>query len=1330
MVQRKLIGLFCCCLNLIFSQSKIATPQKQEAGFPFIQNYDPEDYNAHAQNWGVVQDSMGIMYFANGDGVLLYDGVRWEKIALPGRGHAKSIAIDKNNLIYVGASGEFGYLEPNNIGKLKYVSLSSLLEAKDQNFTTVWEIHTTGHGVYFRSNQAIFRWKDGTFKVWHAENSNFRNSFWLRDTLFMNVQGTGLHYLDNDLFNLIPNGNFFSDKRISALLPYEEKELLIGTWDDFYLYENETISPFKTEVDDFLRKNKLYSGIQLNNGNYALATSNGGIAVIDNKGSQTLLLDKEGTLITLSAHAIFQDKSGLLWAALDYGISKIEFPSPFSNYDMLGINNRCFVMARYNDELYAGTTNGLFCLKPDPDGRNSFRLLKGINDRIWDLLVFGDKLLIAWEQGVYQLQNDRIHPIGNWNPSAFYRSSLDPNRVFISLADGIGSIYYKDGKWIDEGNIAGINGSTYTIIEEASGNLWLETSEDWVWRVSFSSRDQAIDLLSPKAEKFGPNEGLPEDTGNIYKINSRIFFASDNTKETFVFDESINKFRLDDILNKEMGIPNNNLYIEHVANNGDLFYYVPDSLQPPKHQLAFKTGLNTFKSQNLREERISERIGETTFVDQNDIIWHGGNMGIIRYDMGLANIIRNTESPINTILHKVIYKGDSLLVAGVYRSSKGVIPFKNNRLRFEYSSTSYVEENANVFQYYLQGFDDAWSTWTNEVKKDYTNIPEGDYIFRVRSKNIYGRLGKEANYAFTILPPWYRTWWAYFLYSALILTLLGFVNVWRSKQLRNKNLALEAAISERTHEVIKKNELLKRQTERLKEMDEIKTRFFANISHEFRTPLTLIKGPIQKLEEENTNTISSMDIKMIGRNTDHLLGLINQLLKLSKMDSGQLQLEVFEGDIFKCIRVVASSFGSHAAQRSMDFQIKVPSRLLWVSFDREKMENIVYNLLSNAFKFTPDKGIILLKVYYADHRLHITISDSGSGIRQNDLSNIFNRFYQVDGSNTREKEGSGIGLALTKELVELMNGEIYVESEFGKGSVFKIVLPMEEIIASRMEDSSNPADTTFADENGGNSDIERQRKNETVLIIEDNPDMRRFIKEQLINEYEVLEATNGKEGLKKATEFIPDLIISDIMMPQMDGISLCKKLKTQLVTSHIPVVMLTAKAGLENKLEGLETGADDYLIKPFDAREVAVRIRNLIHERKRLRELFSDNISIDPKEITVSSLDQSFLESVMQLLEERFSDPEFGASRMQNALFMSKTQLHRKLKALTDYSAGELIRNFRLKRAGQLLLQSGGNVSQVAYDVGFSSLSYFTKRFKELHGISPSEFVKKNNEGL
>lgn len=511
--------------------------------------------------------------------------------------------------------------------------------------------------------------------------------------------------------------------------------------------------------------------------------------------------------------------------------------------------------------------------------------------------------------------------------------------------------------------------------------------------------------------------------------------------------------------------------------------------------------------------------------------------------------------------------------------------------------------------------------------------------------------------------------------------------------------------------------------EKLKEIDAAKSGFFANISHEFRTPLTLIKGPIEEFLEHPDPALTKEKALMIHHNSNRLLQLVNQLLDLSRIDSGSLKFEMKGGDVHKFLRVIATSFDSHALQYNYRYTIEVPGHAAIVIFDPDKLEKIAYNLLSNAFKFTPAGGIISFIASYEASQLMVAVTDNGEGISEKDLPYIFDRFYRSEAHATAAVEGTGIGLSLVQELVSFMGGKISVNSEKGKGATFVITLPMKEMQAESGEiPVSGKQVAHFSELHSHELPAEIPTDQEIILIVEDNAGMCDFIEDQLRPFYQVITAHNGKLGLQKATCEIPDLVITDVVMPEMDGITFCASLKNDARTSHIPVIMLTAKGGHENKMEGLGTGADDYLTKPFNRQELLMRIQNLIAQRHRLREKYSRQITLQPKDIVITSVDENFLKKIEDLIEKNLPVPEFGTPELQNMLAMSKTQFYRKIKALTGHTPGELIRNYRLRRAAQMLEKRSGNVTEIAFAVGFGSLSYFIRSFKELFGTVPSDY--------
>lgn len=526
----------------------------------------------------------------------------------------------------------------------------------------------------------------------------------------------------------------------------------------------------------------------------------------------------------------------------------------------------------------------------------------------------------------------------------------------------------------------------------------------------------------------------------------------------------------------------------------------------------------------------------------------------------------------------------------------------------------------------------------------------------------------------------------------------------------------------------------KAEAAKIVEMDAIKSRFFANISHELRTPLTLILGPLRQVnDKEITSTPLKKNIVMMRRNAERLLQLINQLLDISKLESGNLKLAVSRTDIGGVLRSVATSFEALAEQRQINYYKQFPEHDIVGYCDKDKLEKIVVNLLSNAFRFTAANGTVSFLVEADAERVRFTVQDNGRGIPNDQIEKIFDRFHQVGGT----EGGTGIGLSLTKELLHLHKGQISVQSEKGKGSSFRVSIPViqsayttEEIVSRFSQlDEETPGQTTeqfFPIDEDTETGIDS--KFPSVLVVEDNADLQDFIASTLQTKFKVEVANDGADGLKKALEQVPDCIISDIMMPVMDGIEFARRIKAEPATSHVPVVLLTAKAGTASKIEGLQTGADDYLVKPFDATELITRIQNLVDQRQQLREKYSSQvITLQPEEMAANSIDKEFIDLVRNHLESNIDNDLFGVSELADAVHLSRSQLHRKLKSLTGFAPNELIRNFRLERAMQLLQQQAGSVAEIAFNTGFNTAAYFSKCFLDRYGYSPTSVLKEKS---
>lgn len=667
-----------------------------------------------------------------------------------------------------------------------------------------------------------------------------------------------------------------------------------------------------------------------------------------------------------------------------------------------------------------------------------------------------------------------------------------------------------------------------------------------------------------------------------------------------------------------------------------------------------------------------------------------------------------------------------------------ILPYDKNVFSFEFTALDFTMPERNQYAYRMEGFEPGWVYSGGRRFVTYTNLDPGEYTFRAKASNNDGIWNEKGMYIrITITPPWWRTWWAYTLYGLLfIASLYGLRRYTIARERLKNDLKLERLESEKLHEI-----------------DQLKTRFFTNISHEFRTPLTLILGPLEKRlsrMKESTNT-DHKDDQLMYRNAQRLLQLINQLLDISKLEAGKVKLEVIQGDIVQYLRAIVFSFSSLAESRriALNFQTEVDT--LRAFFDKDKLEKIVSNLLSNAFKFTPEEGTINVQVSLPKGNaseepadwIEIVVQDSGIGIPAERVSRIFDRFYQVDGSHTREREGTGIGLALTKELIALHHGEINVSSEIGKGTRFTIRLPLseeqlrtDEIVHVSSPDPNGsvnikPRRSFLSEDDADLSEEHEATPYESmplILIVEDNDDVRNYIRDNFDGNYRIMEATDGEAGLARAIETIPDLIISDLMMPKMDGMELCRRLKTDERTSHVPVILLTARASEGIKLQGLEMGADDYLTKPFSPQELQVRVKNLIEQRKKLRALFNREVKLEPKGVTITSADEKFLQRAIEVVEKHMVDPDFSVENFESEMSLSKMQLYRKLKALTDQSPNEFIRQMRLKKAAMLISQQSGNIAEITYEVGFNNLSYFAKCFREMYGMSPSEYANASKE--
>ncbi len=676
---------------------------------------------------------------------------------------------------------------------------------------------------------------------------------------------------------------------------------------------------------------------------------------------------------------------------------------------------------------------------------------------------------------------------------------------------------------------------------------------------------------------------------------------------------------------------------------------------------------------------------------------------------------------------------------------------------FRFAALHYANPARNRYRYKLDGFDEAWHVPVGDPVATYTNLDPGRYVFRVQAANADGVWNERgAALGVVVAPFFYETWWflALGVLGAAGLLFAGYRA--RVRRLRRGQSALEAQVAERTKALRAEKHKTEAQAERLVEMDHLKTRFFTNVSHEFRTPLTLTIGPLEDLHAEEDGTLPEPAREKVGlalKNSRRLLRLTNQLLDVAKLEAGEVRLRASEQDLAAFLGDLARAFVPLAERRRVDFGVDLTREPLLLYFDAPKLEHVFINLLSNAFKFTPEGGRIRVEAQAdGDRAALVRVRDNGLGIPADRLPHLFERFYQVDeaGGGEAFQAGSGIGLSLAKDLAELHGGHVEVESAEGFGSTFTVRLPTgrahlsDEQIATPAE--AAPPETPLLPPvllAGDGQDAEAtlpagdepaaEDDRTTVLIADDNADIRAYVRGHLDADYRILEAADGAEALRKTRTALPDLVISDVMMPEMDGFALTRALKADRETDFIPVILLTAKATTGDRIEGLQDGADDYLTKPFDVRELTARVQNLIASRQKLKERFRQAApqpapagyaaEAANERDGFSASDAAFLEQVRAAVENCLADEDFTVEDLAEAVAQSRSNLHRRMRLLVDESPSAFIRRVRLERAAGLLRQREGTVSEVAYAVGFKSVSHFSQSFRKAYGVTPSAYA-------
>ncbi len=913
--------------------------------------------------------------------------------------------------------------------------------------------------------------------------------------------------------------------------------------------------------------------------------------------------------------------------------------------------------------------------------------------------------------------------------------------LWLSTADGLDRFDQKQQIFVhyrhDPNNPNTIlDNSVGTILEDRSGAIWVGT------RTGLSRLDRRTNTYlhftyksqDPQSLSGQDVQAICQDRSGAIWVGmerglNRLVFASPNIQAAS--EVTITRYFTQD------GLPDD--FIKGVLEDeqGRLWISTDQGisvLKNPQHPAGV---LPDFKNYSLAHGLQAYRFNKNAaYKSRSGELYFGGRNGF--------NVINPTNVVYNKLIPPIVISSlekydidhpewGARAEPGVSTSKEIRLSYKNNIFTIRFAALDFREPAANRYAYQLEGFNNNWIQLGTQRQVTFTNLDPGTYIFRVKGSNsdgVWNETGTELKIIIT--PPWWKTIWAYLCYIILFIVAIVTLVKARLRYLENRTIELEQAVTKGIAQISTQKELLQVQAEKLQELDRTKSNFYTNMTHEFRTPLTVILGMTDQAENDYPPPVPDtfrQNITMIRRNGQQLLRLTNQLLDLSRLDAGQLPVHLVQDDVVGFIAYLVQSFQSFAATKNVQLHFQPKVSAMQMNFDQEKLQSIVVNLLSNAIKFTPPDGHVYVFTANTEETLTVRIKDTGIGISPEKLPYVFDRFYQVDATSTRREEGSGIGLTLAKELVQLAGGTLSVNSVPGEGSEFVITLPISRAELPGTEAARPVFDFLFPAVGESSSLVPLPTAAEDhhlplLLIVEDNADVAHYLQVSVMDHYQVIIAKNGQLGIDKAVELVPDLIVSDVMMPEKDGFELCNTLKNDERTSHIPIILLTAKADLASRIKGLSRGADAYLAKPFQKEELLVQLQSLLQLRRRLQARYAPAVLLPANKDAVVQLEDQFLAKVRTLLLQHLADESFGVNEIAAGIHLSPSQLFRKIKALTGQSPTIFLRSLRLQKALELLTDGRLSVAEVAYQVGFSDPAYFSRAFSQEFGFAPSSLRK------
>jgi signal transduction histidine kinase/ligand-binding sensor domain-containing protein/AraC-like DNA-binding protein len=1342
---------------------------------------------SHNQVNCILKDKKGFMWFGTASGLNKYDGYKFKVFK-----HAVNdsttldddfiinIAEGPDDKLWVQTRNGFNIYDPATErfnhdvrGYLKTINIP------DQ-YIAFLKKDTRGNFWFLHVNQGIFFYNPNSHQTIHFKHNRSNTSIHGNTVADLSQDSKGniwLAYADGILEQLDPHKNYrvvYRSQLFNALPAgvNNSYKIFIDNQDDIWAFVPSYSSgvyyfnPTKkicrhidkgTDGNTHLNTNVISNVIQQNNDHIWIATDHGGVNVLNKKDfTITYLLNREDDNKTIAQNTtvvIYKDNSSIIWiGTYKHGVSYYHrniikfthYTRHLSDPSSIGFSDiNCFAEDRFNN-LWIGTNGGgliYFDRKKgtfktylhDANNKNSLTN----NVIVYMYLDHNQKLWLGTYYGgmdCFDGQNFRHYKHNNGDSTTVSEDRVcaitesSDHKLWVgTLAGGLNEFDPQTGKFFNKitNKPSGIHSNYVSkILEDRQKNLWVVTSF-------------GVDVLLKKTGKFihyihdekDPNSLINNNTNNILQDSRGLIWIS--TREGIsIFNPATGKFSN---IYKQDGLPDNTVIDMQEDDMHNIWASTTNGLS---NILVTQIGgalkfhfINYNENEGLQGHEFNEN---SSYKTRSGELIFGGSNGF--------NIFRPSDIHINTDVPKILFTdfevfnqpvsvgqqvmGRVVLPKSITESELVQLKHNANVFAITFAALNYFSPDKVKYQYMMDGFDKNWINADNKIRKaNYTNLDPGEYTFKVRATNNDYWNNKVTTLHLSILPPFWKTTWAYLFYLVAFISGMLFFRKRGIDKLR-----LQFSIEKEREEA-----------RRMHELDLMKIKFFTNVSHEFRTPLSLILAPVDKLMKQADSDMHRQ-LELINRNAKRLLHMVNQLLDFRKLEYQELQLHTKTGNIIRHIKELCASFNDIAYQKRISFVFDTEVDKFYTSFDHDKIERIMFNLLSNAYKFTHTGGqvsVLLNLIPKEEHDqnyfiLEIKVMDTGIGIPLEDQHKIFEPFFQHDLPGSMLNQGSGIGLSICKEFVKLHNGEITLESEPGQGSCFTVSLNVTRIDESMLVDLPLEIvheEVEFANnfQPGIETTNKKERKDNkklTILLVEDNEDFRFYLKDNLKDVFNIIEAENGKKGWQKALAQHPNLIVSDISMPEMTGSELCIKLKNDPRTTHIPVILLTALTGEEQQLKGLETGATDYMTKPFNFEILQSKIRNILYQQETMRKTYQKQVEASPTEMAVESPDEVFIKKVLVLIDHNISNPNFSVEELSSEMCVSRYTLYKKILTLTGKTPNELVRSMRMKRAVQLLESGHLTISQICHKVGFKSQKYFVKLFKAEFNSIPSKYLE------